>query len=140
MVFDQIQLQLRDLAQDLKLTPRQTILWEAYQDKVQALMNDLVRLEPYRPATRGALQQIGGKVEVVRNRLAAMEDIAEAADKLYQTLDAEQRKVADQRLAATVPPLYGGFSGREMEGGRNEGGRGRSGSLGGEGPPGGGRF
>jgi len=45
----------------------------------------------------------------VRNRLAAMEDIADAASQLYAVLSPEQRKVADDLLPTTVPALYSGL-------------------------------
>lgn len=109
MVFDQVQGQLRDTAQELALNPKQAVLWEQYQEKVGALMADLIRLDPYHPPGQTALQQIDARVDTVRNRLVAMEDLAESAGRLYQSLDDGQRKIADRRLAATVPALYSGL-------------------------------
>ena len=141
-MLDEVLGQLRDSAEELKLTPRQVPLWGAYQDKVGALMADQMRVEAYRRPEQTAPQQIAGKVDGVRNRLAALEDIADAANKLYQSLDEAQKKVADRRLASTVPTLYSGLAGGSdrgeaamPRGGERNGGdgRGRSGGMGGMG-------
>jgi hypothetical protein len=140
-----LQADLQKTAEALALTPAQAVLWEAYQEKVGALMADQMKLPPYRAAARlSAPRQIGQKVEVVRNRLAAMEDIHEAAGRLYAALDDKQKASADQLLARTVPALYSGFGGSTGEpaersgerGGERPGGRGGPG--GGMGGPGGG--
>ena len=133
---DQLQEQLAETAQALQLTPRQVVLWEAYQASVSGLMADQIKREIYAPSPRSALQQIDGKVDMARNRLAAMEDIAERATALYRSLDNGQKKIADQRLAGTVPALYAapvcqgdaGRSGGEG-GGPGAGGRGGPGGM-----------
>lgn len=130
-VVELTQRQLMETAQALNLTPRQQVLWDTYQTRIGALMADQMRVEFSEPMRRGALQQINGKVDTVRNRLAAMEDIAEAAKTLYQSLDAKQREIADQRLAATVPALYSGLgdAGGAEHGGAKPGGRGGPGGM-----------
>lgn len=141
-VGDQIQTQLRDTAEELKLTPKQVPLWETYQEKVGALMADMLRIEAYQRPNQTAPQAISAKVNTVRNRLTAMEDIAEAANKLYHTLDDTQKKVADRRLANTVPALYSGLnSSRGADGpapGRGSLGGSKGRPEGGMGGPGGG--
>lgn len=107
----QLQTQLQETADALLLTPRQLPLWEAYQEKVGALMADQLKLSSYGAAAQSAPKQVAYKVEVVRNRLAAMEDIQDAANRLYAELDDTQKKIADQRLAQTVPALYSGLGG-----------------------------
>jgi len=109
-LVDQFLPLLQEVAADLKLTPRQLVLWERYQEKVGALMADQLRGESSAARRQSALQQIDTRVATVRNRLAAIEDVAEAARTLYEALDAGQQKIADQRLAATVPPLYSGLA------------------------------
>jgi hypothetical protein len=135
MVVTQVQEQLVKAAEALKLTPTQAVLWDAYQEKVGALMADQLKTQ-VRSLRQNAPQQIAQKVDVVRNRLTAMEDIQEAAVKLYAALDEGQKKVADQSLAQTIPALYSGLAG----GGGAQGERGgeRSGTRGGPGGPGGG--
>lgn len=118
-IVDQTQSLLQEVADDLKLTPRQVVLWERYQEKIGALMADQLRLEFSSARRLTALQQVDARVATVRNRLAAMEDVAEAARVLYEALDPEQKKIADLRLPATVPPLYSGLaSGENTDAGR----------------------
>lgn len=137
-VVDQIQEQLLATAEALKLAPKQAILWDAYVEKISALMADQMKLPAYRPR-QGAMQQIAEKVDTVRNRLTAMEEIQEAASKLYGALDDSQRKTADQMLPGTLPALYSGFA---SAGGGGPGGErnaaGRNGPGGGMRGPGGG--
>jgi hypothetical protein len=45
------------------------------------------------------LQRVDLAVDAARNRLTALEDIAQAARALYAGLSAEQQRVADPRLA-----------------------------------------
>lgn len=109
-IREDLRTQLSEVEQRLGLTPRQQTLWDRYRETVGALMADQLRMDP-RPTTRvDAVRQIGRKVDVVRNRLVAMEDIADAASRLYDALDAEQRKVADRLLPGTVPALYSGLA------------------------------
>ncbi|MBK1681528.1 Spy/CpxP family protein refolding chaperone [Rhodocyclus tenuis] len=146
-VISLLQTQLAETAEALKLTPQQVVLWDAYQEKVSALMADQLRVQPYGISRLSAPQQIARKVDVVRNRLTAMEEIDEAARRLYAALDTPQKTTADRMLPGTVPGLYSGFvgdSGRNDSGkGRGEppsGGGNRGGGMGGGGMGGGGRF
>lgn len=89
----------------LQLRPEQEALWVTYEARVRSLVADLTR--PVGDAATGsALRQIGGRIDLVRNRLTALEDVAEAASRLYAALDEPQRRTADRLLSATVPPLY----------------------------------
>ena len=139
---DQFRLNLQETAQALDLNPQQLVLWEAYQDKLSALMNDMNKLEPYHPPRQTAVQQIGRKVDLARNRLAAVEEVQEAADRLYRSLNEAQRQIADQRLAGTLPNLYPGpasdCGGDMPRSGPERGGRGgMGGGMGGMRMPGG---
>lgn len=127
-VREDLQAQLSEVEQRLSLTPQQQVLWDRYREMIGALMADQLRLDP-RPTVRvDAPRQIDRKVDVVRNRLVAMEDIAEAARTLYDALDADQRRVADRLLPGTVPALYSGLG--MSSGGAERGERDR------RGPPG----
>ncbi|MBI4996320.1 MAG: Spy/CpxP family protein refolding chaperone [Rhodocyclales bacterium] len=121
--------QLDNLRFQLKLRPEQESAWLTYQEKVGALVAD--QLRPAAPAViaaGNALRQIDRKTDVVRNRLAALEDIGDAARRLYDKLDETQRATADRLLAATVPALYSGLAAERPEGdGRGRGGPGRPG-------------
>lgn len=134
---------LRLTAEALKLTPTQLPLWDRYQEKIGALMADQMKLESYQ-ARQGALQQISRRVDTVRNRLAAMEDIHESASKLYAALDEKQKLTADRMLISTVPALYSGLgasgSNTERKGERPGKGGPRGGGMGGPGGGMGGGF
>jgi hypothetical protein len=135
---DQFRIDLQETAQALELNPKQRVLWDAYQDQIAALMNDINKIEPYHPPRQTAVQQIGRKVDLVRNRLAAIEEVQEAANRLYQSLTEDQRQIADQRLAGTLPNLYAGptndCGGDMPRGGSERGGRGgMGGGMGGGG-------
>ena len=89
-----------ELHEDLKLTPQQEPLWEAYLDKVRALGNDIAReRRPLGGAAGNVAQQIDRIVDTARNRLTALEDIAQAAKDLYAKLTPEQQPAANPRLA-----------------------------------------
>jgi hypothetical protein len=99
--------QLDNLRFQLKLRPEQEAAWLTYQEKVGALVADQLRpAAPVGIESGNALLQIDRKADTVRNRLAALEDIGDAARRLYDRLDDTQRGVADRLLATTVPALY----------------------------------
>jgi hypothetical protein len=94
-----LEVTVQELHEDLKLTSGQEPLWQAYIDKVRALGNDLARERGRRPAQANVEQQIDRIVDAARNRLTALEDIAQAAKALYAKLSPEQQPAADPRLA-----------------------------------------
>lgn len=97
------------LRTDLKLAPDQEAPWKAYADKVSALAADISRERGRLRATlqMKALQRIDQSVDVARNRLTALEDIASAAKALYARLTPEQQSLADARLATALPTSPG---------------------------------
>lgn len=104
-----LQTQLQETAMALMLTPRQVVLWNSYQESVSALMADQMKTSLYQSTARSALAQIQARIDTASNRLAALEQIADQARILYQSLDASQQKIADQRLAGTLPALHTGL-------------------------------
>ncbi len=103
---------LEELHEDLKLYGEQEPAWKSYADKVSALAADISRERGRLKATLAlkSLQRIDEAVDVARNRLTAMEEIASAAKALYARLTPEQQSLADARLA-TALPTAAGFSG-----------------------------
>jgi hypothetical protein len=94
--------QLARVSRALKLTPAQAALWQAYEDSVLELLSDLGRTATVPPG-EDAVHQIDRKVDTVRNRLAALEDLSDAAKKLYASLSGEQRELADRMLYSGQP-------------------------------------
>jgi protein CpxP len=93
------------LRMDLKLAPDQESSWKAFADKVIALATDILRERNRAQATlqMKSMQRIDQSVDVARDRLTALEDIAAAAKTLYAHLTPEQQALADARLATTLP-------------------------------------
>jgi hypothetical protein len=107
-----LEVTVHELHEDLRLTAEQEPLWQAYVDKVRALGNDLARERAQRPAQANVQQQIDRIVDAARNRLTAMEDIAQAAKALYAKLAPEQQPAADPRLANLMAmPLTAAYRG-----------------------------
>jgi hypothetical protein len=99
---DQIRLRLTDLRIALNLTREQAAPWQAYEDKVIEMFSDSGR-DAGVSAGGNALNQIDRRVTAEQSRAAAMEQLSNAAKKLYSTLTDEQKRVADRMLASTVP-------------------------------------
>ena len=110
-----IEQQLVEARTQLGIRPEQESLWDAYQGRVGALLADQRHPRPANETQGDALQQIERKIDSVRNRLTALEEIAEAAHKLYASLDDAQKEKADRLLAATVPAHYSGLTGDRMD-------------------------
>jgi hypothetical protein len=101
---DQLALILAELHEDLKVTGDQRAAWDAYTRNVEALASDVAR-EGERTKEvmqMKVLQRLDHAVDVARNRLTAVEDIAAAARKLYAALTPEQQSKADPRLATAI--------------------------------------
>jgi hypothetical protein len=92
---------LEELHEDLKLSAVQEPLWASYADKLRALANDVARERNARPsgASLSLLQRMDRVVDAARNRLTALEDIAQAGRLLFESLSPEQKAAADPRLA-----------------------------------------
>lgn len=95
---------LKSFQDDLQLTPEQQSVWQSYADKIMALADDISRERGKGEgiAQMKALQRIDHTVDVARNRLTALEDIGDAAKKLFGRLTPQQQAIADPRLATIV--------------------------------------
>jgi hypothetical protein len=106
---DQLALILAELQEDLKLTADQQAAWDAYARNVKALASDVARERDRTKEVmqKKVLQRLDHAVDVARNRLTAVEDIAAAAKKLYAGLTPEQQSMADPRLATAIAAASG---------------------------------
>ena len=112
MSREQLEYQLGTTQVDLHLTPEQGAAWQTFADRVLALQGDLSR-QRARGATAtasnpGAIKSVSLAVDAARNHLSALEDIETAEKALYQTLQADQKTLADLRLTAFLLPLLRG--------------------------------
>lgn len=128
---------LEQLRDKLALAPEQQALWRAYEGKVDAYTGQHQRERPVMPSpVEAAPLQVGRLVQNLQNRLAALEDIEQAAKQLYASLNAEQQKTANQLLLSTVPtfsaPAHaGGPADNRRSGARSGSERPRGGGPGG---------
>jgi len=95
---------------DLKLLPAQMPAWESYTSKVRAFEGDIARSRAQKPAgpEMNVLQRLDRSVDAARNRLAAMEEVSDAAKELFAMLAPEQKVAADPRLATIVSSFTDG--------------------------------
>ena len=101
---DQLALILAELREDLKVTADQQTAWDAYARNVEALASDVARERGRMKEVMQmkVLQRLDHAVDLARNRLTAVEDIAAAAKNLYAGLTPQQQSVADPRLATAI--------------------------------------
>jgi hypothetical protein len=114
-----LEVTLHEFHEDLKLRQEQEPLWQRYADSVRAIAADAAREARLRTTATGGidpqaplLQRIERVVDVARNRLAALEDIADRAKALFDSLSPEQRAAADPRLANIVSMAAGAGAAR----------------------------
>ena len=94
-----VQKRLERLKSDLRITAEQEPQWSAFSSSVLQQMEQLKAAHQgmkERPATAPA--RIDRQVEMMKQRLASFETIAQAAKTLYGSLDPAQQQIADQRL------------------------------------------
>lgn len=108
--YQQTEHNLMLLEVELHLTAAQQGPWQSFEQKVLAYANDLSR-ERARigvPVTEGTaltgLQLIDRATDDARSRLAELEDIRSTANTLYAALSADQKNIADTRIAAIIAP------------------------------------
>ena len=105
-VAEQARYQLREFEEDLKLGQAQRAAWAIFAEKVQRLADDVVRNRNTVRFPKGsAPEQLEFVTETLRNRLTAIEDIADAGKSLYAVLTPDQKTIADGRLARISIPL-----------------------------------
>lgn len=119
----------------LALQPAQMVLWRTFTSRVDAYVGLHLREKPaLAHPDEAAPRQIARKVDIEQNRLAALEDIEDAARHLYEALDDAQKKVADQLMFDAVPsftPTGPAGGDRPAQGGSERPRRGGGGGWGG---------
>ncbi len=100
-----LEVTLHELQEDLKLAPEQQPLFDVYAESLRGLANDVARdrqRQSAKAARASLLERIDHNVDALRNRLAAVEDIAQAAKAMYAKLNSDQQRAADPRLATLM--------------------------------------
>lgn len=112
-----LEVTLQELHEDLKLSQPQEYAWQTYADRLRALAGDIARQASPREAAAqmSVLQRIERTVDIARNRLTAVEDVADAAKSLYGMLTPEQKTAADPRLANVIAMTAAGPQGGQPQ-------------------------
>jgi len=94
-----VQKRLERLKTDLRITPEQEPQWSAFSNSVMQQMEQLKAAhQGMKERPTKAPERIDRQVEMMKQRLASFEAIAQAAKTLYGALDPAQQQIADQRL------------------------------------------
>jgi Spy/CpxP family protein refolding chaperone len=103
--IDRLEQLIEELREDLNLAPEQQNAWESYTGKLRGLASDMSRenARAKEIAQMDVLRRIDHAVDVAGERMAAMEEIAAAAKKLYAVLTPQQQSIANPRLATIIP-------------------------------------
>jgi len=110
-VSELVEFRLQTFEEDLKLSPAQQKLWDAFAERVRAVAADIMRererMKKESTTHPPAPQQIDHALDIARDRLTALEDVAASAKTLYDALLPEQKLLADSRVG-TILPVIGG--------------------------------
>ena len=127
---DQVQMQLGELEEDLRITSAQRRLWSTFADRVLKLAGDVTRDRDKLRFPKGtAAEQFDFVADKARDRLTAIEDIGDAGKQLYAALTPTQQGIADRRIVRLAIPLVTNVqdaSARPSNSPRPEGNAGRS--------------
>ena len=105
---------LEKLQAGLSLRPGQMALWNGFASRIDAYVALHLREKPaLSNPNETAPRQISSKVGLEQNRLAALEDIEDAARRLYAVLDPAQQRKADELMFAAIPTFAGPPGGAE---------------------------
>jgi len=110
-VSELVEFRLQAFEEDLKLSPAQQKLWDPFAERVRAVAADIMREREHakKESTTHppAPQQIDHALDVARDRLTALEDVAASAKALYDALLPEQKLLADSRVGTILPAIGG---------------------------------
>ena len=110
-----VTIRMAQLEEDMNFTQAQLPLWNAYRARVMSMVDDMKRGARVSASESTAPKRFDALADTARNRLTAVEDIADAGKALYAVLTPEQRTVADRRLALPLATLTGNDAGGDMK-------------------------
>jgi LTXXQ motif family protein len=103
-----VQYRLDLLEDDLRLRPDQDAVWSNFRKRVLGLAEDTQRnARVTMGADMNGPKRLDRLADLARDRLTAVEDIADAGKVLYATLSPTQQGVADRLIALPVMALVG---------------------------------
>jgi periplasmic protein CpxP/Spy len=104
---------LARLKAELKITPAQEPLWQAFAGTVKGEAGKGLRAmrKQAKDENLTAPERMTRVTEIMKQRLAAMESVGDAFNHLYQGLTPEQRKLADEQATRMARLGFGGHRG-----------------------------
>jgi periplasmic protein CpxP/Spy len=94
-----VQKRLARLKSDLRITPEQEPQWSAFSNTVMQQVEQFKAAhQGAKPRSMKAPERIDRQVEMMKQRVASFEQVAQAAKTLYASLAPDQQQIADQRL------------------------------------------
>lgn len=101
---------------ELKLTPDQEPLWQAFAEKAQAEAGKGYQAMRAQAADANltAPERMAKMQKLMQERVDAMAGVHESFNRLYGALTPEQKKIADQHAAQMGPGGKGGMGGGRM--------------------------
>lgn len=108
------------LKDQLKLTPDQEPLWQAFAEKAKAEAGKGFKAMQAQAADANltAPERMAQMQKLMQERVDAMAGVHESFNRLYGALTPEQKKIADQHAAQMGPGGKGGMGGGRMGPGR----------------------
>jgi protein CpxP len=104
---------LSRLKADLNITADQEPLWQAFADRVKSEAGGGLRAmrEQAKDDNLTAPERMARMTDVMKQRLAVMESVGDAFNRLYQGLTPEQRRIADERATRMMHAGFGDQAG-----------------------------
>ena len=109
-----VNIRLSQLEEDLQFTAGQLPLWKRYRERIMDMLEDLKRGARVSASETTAPKRFDALADMARNRLTAVEDIADAGKALYASLTPAQKEIADRRLALPLATLTGNDAGTDV--------------------------
>lgn len=102
------------LKDQLKLTPEQEPLWQAFAEKAKAEAGKGFQAmrDQAADANLSAPDRMAKMQTLMQERVNAMSGVHDSFNRLYAALTPEQKKIADQQAAQMGPGSKGGMGGR----------------------------
>jgi hypothetical protein len=99
---------LEGLRSELKITDQQQPLWQAFSEKTKSEMGKgMAAMRDGADTKLSAPERMEKMQSSMKDRLAAMESVNESFKRLYASLSAEQKIIADAHFAKMTPGKHG---------------------------------
>lgn len=113
-----VEQRLTQMKSALKITPQQEPLWQAYAEKMKAEAGQGMKAmrDQAQQQAQTAPERMAQMMTMMRERMTAMESMSDSFKRLYDSLSAEQKAIADK--SGPFGGMGGGMSHRGPRGGQ----------------------